>query len=248
MTDHPTPTTQERVAAFAAALARLDQATATLLDVSDRMQPGHESDATVLPGWTLGHLLTHLSRNADAVRNLAVWAISGVETPMYPSGEARDEAIEAGAGRSRGELLEDLRTTASDLRAELGAMPSSALTATVRLRSGRPMSGHSLPYFRTQEVYIHLIDLGLGFGPLDWPHEFVTTALTRISRNRADAGDVPVAALRSDVDGTEWETGPPEGVTIVGPPPLLLEWLCGRGTAEGLSTVAGEPAPAPVPW
>jgi maleylpyruvate isomerase len=241
-------TVDDREAHFEASLAQLDEATAIMLTVASRMPPGPQMEPTTLPGWTVGHLVTHLARNADAVRNLTVWAISGVETPMYPSQEARDAGIQDGADRDRDELLEDLSTAAADLRSELAAMPPSALTATVRLRDGRPLPGRSLPYFRMQELYIHLIDLGLGFEPTDWPDDFVRTALTRISRNRADAGDLATAALRSEVDGYEWETGPADGVTIVGSPPLLLEWLCGRGTAQGLSTVAGDPAPAPVPW
>lgn len=249
MTDHPaTESPEQRAEAFRESLNHLDQATATLLDVADRTGPDEQSQPTSLPGWTLGHLLTHLARNADAVRNLAVWASSGVETPMYPSGEARDEAIEAGADRSRAELLDDLRTTASDLRAELGAMPPSALTATIRLRSGRPISGHSLPYFRTQEVYIHLIDLGLGYEPSDWPDDFVLTALGRVSRGRAKADQLPAAAVRSAVDGSEWVCGSADGPTIVGHPARLLEWLVGRGNMTSLSTVSGEAVPAPVPW
>jgi maleylpyruvate isomerase len=249
MTDHPaTETPEQRSEAFSASLHQLDQATATLLEVSDRMRPDEQSQPTTLPGWTLGHLLTHLARNADAVRNLAVWASSGVETPMYPSGQARDEAIEAGADRSRGELLDDLRSTANDLRVELGSMPPSALTATVRLRSGRPLSGRSLPYFRTQEVYIHLIDLGLGYGPTDWPDDFVLTALGRISRGRAKADRLPASAVRSSVDGSEWVCGSADGPTIVGQPARLLEWLVGRGDMASLSTVSGEAVPSPIDW
>jgi maleylpyruvate isomerase len=248
MTASRTPATSaEQVAAFNESLAQLNLATETLLEVAARMRPGQENDATVLPGWTLGHLLTHLARNADAVRNLTVWASSGVETPMYPSQQSRDEEIQAGAARGRDELLDDLSTSAADLQTDLGAMPPSALSTNVRLRNGRELPGRSLPYLRTQELYIHLIDLGLGYTPADWPEDFVATALRRVSRNRADADDLPVGTLKSEVDGTEWRVGA-GGLTIVGSPAALLEWLTGRGDTTQLTTASGEPVPAPVAW
>ena len=46
-------------------------------------------------------MLTHLARNADGLRNLLIWARTGVVTPQYPSFEVRNEEIEAGAGRRR---------------------------------------------------------------------------------------------------------------------------------------------------
>ena len=45
---------------------------------------------SLLPGWTRGHVVTHLARNADALRNLLTWARTGIPTPMYPSRQARD--------------------------------------------------------------------------------------------------------------------------------------------------------------
>ena len=46
--------------------------------------------------WTRAHLLTHFARNADSLGNLLAWAETGVEQPMYGSGMARDDDIEAG--------------------------------------------------------------------------------------------------------------------------------------------------------
>ena len=38
--------------------------------------------------------------NADSLINLLTWARTGVETPAYGPGDARERAIEAGASRS----------------------------------------------------------------------------------------------------------------------------------------------------
>src|SRR5256885_15091039 len=61
-------------------------------------------EPSLLPGWTRGHVLTHVARNGDGLGNLLRWARTGTETPMYASREARRADIEAGAGRSAAEI------------------------------------------------------------------------------------------------------------------------------------------------
>ncbi|CAB4879711.1 unannotated protein [freshwater metagenome] len=50
-----------------------------------------------LPGWTRGHLVAHLSANADAIGNLVHWAATGEPTPMYASQGQRNGEINAGS-------------------------------------------------------------------------------------------------------------------------------------------------------
>ena len=64
-----------------------------------------------LPGWTRGHVLTHLSRNADALVNLLTWARTGVPIPMYSSSDQRNSDIEAGSRRGLGAQLDDVADT-----------------------------------------------------------------------------------------------------------------------------------------
>src|ERR687888_67400 len=80
-----------------------------LEDELGRLPPDALAQNSILPGWTRGHVVTHLARNADALRNLLYWARTGERTPMYPSYEARNSAIEMGAGRPLPEQLEDLQ-------------------------------------------------------------------------------------------------------------------------------------------
>jgi maleylpyruvate isomerase len=54
------------------------------------------SKPTKCEGWTRAHVIAHLARGADAVTNLATWAVTGQETPAYASREKRDAEIEAG--------------------------------------------------------------------------------------------------------------------------------------------------------
>src|SRR5687767_13766241 len=52
---------------------------------------------SLLPGWTRCHIVSHIGYNARAIARLVEWAATGIETPMYPSPEARDHEIAFGA-------------------------------------------------------------------------------------------------------------------------------------------------------
>src|SRR5215211_3296162 len=78
---------------------------------------------SLLPGWSRGHVVAHLCRNADAVTNLVAWAATGQERPMYTSQAARDAAIEAGAGRPLAEQLADAEESAERFLAAARDLP-----------------------------------------------------------------------------------------------------------------------------
>ena len=108
-----------------------------LLATADALTDSEAAAPSRLPGWTRGHILTHLARNADGFRNLLTWARTGTETPMYPSEEARDRSIEAGAGRSAAELAADVRASAAALAGAAEGLPAEAWDATVSRRGDR---------------------------------------------------------------------------------------------------------------
>src|SRR5829696_3975021 len=67
---------------------------------------------SLLPNWSIGHVLTHLARNADSFVRLLSAAERGGIVEQYEGGAAgRAAAIEAGAGRPGDALVEDLRTS-----------------------------------------------------------------------------------------------------------------------------------------
>ena len=72
---------------------RVDESTGRLLAGTAAVTDAQAREPSLLPGWTRGHLLTHLARNADGLRNLLTWARTGVMTPQYHSAAARDEDI-----------------------------------------------------------------------------------------------------------------------------------------------------------
>ena len=62
----------------------------------------------------MGHVLTHIARNADGLRRMIEGARRGEQAMQYPGGMAqRNEEIDAGADRPAGALVEDVRATSS---------------------------------------------------------------------------------------------------------------------------------------
>src|SRR3954471_6247500 len=109
-------------------LTDVDRATDNLLRAAADLDPAVVSAPSALPGWTTGHVLTHVARNADAYTNLLTWARTGVETPAYASPSARVEGIDAGAGRPLAEQIADLRAAHERFADAGAAMPAEAWT------------------------------------------------------------------------------------------------------------------------
>jgi uncharacterized protein (TIGR03083 family) len=87
---------------------RIQEATGRLAATAAALTDGQARESSLLPGWSRGHVLTHVARNADGLRNLLIWARTGVETLQYSSRGAREAAIEEGAGRAAAELAAGL--------------------------------------------------------------------------------------------------------------------------------------------
>src|SRR6516225_10421530 len=117
-------------------LDRLAAATDRLLATATALSDAQAREPSLLPGWTRGHVLSHIARNADGLRNLLIWARTGTETPMYASAESRSADIEAGAGRPAAALAADVGESAAAFAAEAAAMPDDAWTVQVRALRG----------------------------------------------------------------------------------------------------------------
>lgn len=107
-------------------IGMIDDATSRLLVTAGSLGDGAIAEPSLLPGWSRGHVLAHLARNADALRNLLIWARTGVVTPGYRSQQAREDDIEAGAGRPAAEQLADIARSAEAFAAEARSVPAGA--------------------------------------------------------------------------------------------------------------------------
>jgi maleylpyruvate isomerase len=216
---------EQDLAALAAATDRLMQGLQGLDDAGARA-------ASLLPGWTVGHVLTHLARNADGMVHLVDWAATGEPSPMYASPEARAADIEAGAGRAAAELVADVRGSAGRLADALERFHSfddAQLGRLVLFGAPRPgaepdVPAYAVPSARIREVEIHHVDLGLpSYTPLDWPDEFVERTLLAIH------------AARGPVD-------------VLGHPAEVLAWRIGRGAGPSVRLRDGSLPGDPPPW
>ena len=227
--------------------ARIDAATRRLAATAAGLTDAQAREPSRLPGWSRGHVLTHLARNADGLRNLLIWARTGVETPQYPSREAREAGIAAGAGRAAAVLAEDVEQSAAAFAAEAATLPAGAWEAPVRGMNGPEHPAWFTLVRRLGEVEIHHVDLGAGYAPPDWPAPFVGDQLERAAWLFAGRDDVPACVIEVAGTGQRFELGPASAgratgaVTVAGPGCWVLAWLTGRDAGTALS-VSGGPA------
>lgn len=206
----------------------------TVMELDDLRGPSR------LPGWTRGHVVTHLARNADGLSRLLTWARTGIETPMYPSVQARDADIQAGAGRPQPEQLDDLRHTGALFAAAAQELSAKHWEATVGTRNG-PLPASSVPWARVRELWLHVVDLDAGV-EIDRLPEDIAVALV------CDLANWMHTRVSTRIDlqvcGREPVTfGPGTGVAVPvsGPVQQLAGWLTGRSHGVRLTAPDGLP-------
>jgi maleylpyruvate isomerase len=234
-------------------MARIGEATDRLLASAAALSDADVRERSLLPGWTRGHVLTHVARNGDGLGNLLRWARTGVKTPMYASREARRADIEAGAGRPAADLAADVQASAIAFAAGAASLADEAWAARVQMLAGPPMPARGALDWRLREVEIHHVDLGTGYRPGDWPAEFVAGNLPEVAASFAGREDAPSCLLQPD--GGDFgllrigPVGPEQAATprmfVNGPPVTLLAWLIGRDDGSGLR-VSGDAAVLPA--
>ncbi|MDQ3617021.1 MAG: maleylpyruvate isomerase family mycothiol-dependent enzyme [Actinomycetota bacterium] len=203
----------------------------TVLDETDVRAP------SLLPGWSRGHVVTHVARNADGLRNLMVWARTGAEHPQYASWEQRNLDIEAGAGRSVAVLVEDSCSSAGRFADEVENLSGDAWDFPVRtLSSTNPFPARDVLPARRIEVEVHHADLGGAYSSADWPRDFTEMMIARVQRDRSDAQPMVVTSTDS---AASWTFGSGHGPEIRGATADLAWWLIGRGEGSGLMSSSG---------
>ncbi|MEU8823915.1 maleylpyruvate isomerase family mycothiol-dependent enzyme [Streptomyces sp. NPDC048636] len=234
---------------YASDAAAVTEATNRLLTAVARLDDTALTEPSALPGWTRGHVLAHLARNADALVNLLTGARTGEEIPMYRDDKARDAEIARDAARPLPAHLDDLRTAAARFDTAVAALPVEHRSREVTLRGGVREPAAGLPPRRLAEVELHHVDLAIGYTVADLPAESVERQLDVLTSTRL-AGHPAIPPLRLTVPGADSarHTGraaaPDETpLTVSGSPAALLGWLTGRTDGADLFWAGG---PAPV--
>ncbi|MFE9217921.1 maleylpyruvate isomerase family mycothiol-dependent enzyme [Streptomyces lavendulae] len=218
-------------------LRSVREATDRLLNAVAKLDNAALAEESHLPGWTRGHILAHLARNADALVNV----FEG--RPMYESGAARDADIERDAGRSLEEHLTDLRDSGARFLAT--TEPAQDWSRTVELRNGVTDLASNVPFRRLVEVELHHVDLNIGYELTDLSEEFTDREIAFLADRWSGRPDAPPVTLEGG-PGQVWHTGGTEGtpVTLSGPTAELLGWLAGRGLQGAhLAVEAGDGLP-----
>jgi maleylpyruvate isomerase len=194
--------TSQAIALCAQAHQRLLQQISGLTDEQVR-QPSR------LPDWTVGHVLTHLARNAEGHALRLEGALLGEEVARYPGGGVqRDKDSEEGAGRSAAALIEDVALTNARIeevwqRSEEAGWPNTQLFGADRW----PITAS--PSRRLREVEIHHVDLGLGYEASSWSDEYAAWELSMCLKD-----------LPSRLDGAQTRK--------------VVLWLTGRTSPAGI--------------
>ncbi|MCG5451146.1 MULTISPECIES: maleylpyruvate isomerase family mycothiol-dependent enzyme [Micromonospora] len=229
-------------------MGEVDAATSRLLRSAASLDTADLAAASLLPGWTRGHVLAHVARNADGFVNLLTAARTGAALPMYASLDARTADIEAGSDRPPAAHLDDLRRTADLFSEAVAAMPADAWAATVQARRG-PWPAALLVWGRLREIEVHHLDLAVDYRAADWSETFAHRLLREAASHHATGPTPPSMVLR--LDGSEHEVVIGERVdapVVAGTAPDLAAWLIGRADGALLSVIPDGPLPTPPEW
>jgi maleylpyruvate isomerase len=226
-------------------LKELSEATGNLVEGIGPLTDADARAPSLLPGWTRGHVLTHLARNADGGTRLLGWARTGIPSYEYESVAARAEAIEAGSSRRAVVLLADVSAASAGFAEAAAVMPQDAWQHPVTWTTGQQTPAEHVVQSRLAEVLIHHVDLDLGFGPGGWPPWFVREMLEVAVSSMNERGLAPLPArLHASDTGHVYQLGGDAGaVQISGTEADLLAWALGR--TDGASLSRDKPGPLP---
>jgi maleylpyruvate isomerase len=200
-------------------------ATDALLTTARSLAPDSVALPSLCSGWTRGHILTHIARNADGIGNLVTWATTSARTPMYASAESREADIEAGSTRTLAELVADVESSAAHLAGRLASLRPEHDTVTLRLRNGRELTASQIPALRLRELVFHHVDLDAGFGFADIDPQLQAGYLAGAVGALEDNPDAPSLDLVT-ADGDRYHVGAADRPQVVsGTRAQLLTWL-----------------------
>lgn len=183
-------------------------------------------------GWSRGHVLAHIARNADALARVCDVALTGAPGTMYDTPESRDADIAAGARRSADEHAADIRDSAARLADRLSALrPEHAEVHVERTPGGVAIPVGMVPFMRLRELVFHHVDLDAAYTFANAPAEVVDLFL-RDAANRLSKEDAPPSLRITTTEGDAYTVG--DGATSVsGTRAAVLAWLA-RGHTDGV--------------
>lgn len=212
--------TEGATRAHRALLSRLDPADDAGLCDDDIGKPSR------LAGWTVGHVLAHITLNAESF--IRIFESSDRANPVrqYPGGTAqRNDQIERNAALGAREHILRLAGTIEKLE-EVWSSTPAAWDTWAEMGSGAVVSVGDLPLRRWREVEVHMGDLGLSSlgcdGPECWSEAYVRRDVQVMSMQWTARGSMGLNSLPAAVARLEdrWR----------------LAWLLGRYDIDGVTS------------
>lgn len=222
-------------------------ATQRLVRAVDALTEDDLAADSELPGWTRAHLVAHLTLNAEALEAVMRGFEDDEQVPMYSSAAARNEHISELADSTPAQLRERFLGSVTLFNSALTAVPAGNWTGRFSKLAGteQTIPRSELWRLRLLEVEIHHADLAIGYGPSDWPEDFLDAVFNAVVEDRE--GGPPMMLRTPDGDVPVTAGGHREGTpTIWGTRADLTWWLLGRGGGRHLQ--AEGPLPELEPW
>jgi maleylpyruvate isomerase len=229
-------------------LVAVRRASAALHEIVDNLDDTAMHGSSRLEGWSRGHVVSHLARNADGLCNLLGWARTGIERPMYASHADREADIEEGSHRLAQVQHEDLRAADERFMQAADALSGADWDAEVTGRQGKPLPVSLVPWMRLTEVLVHQVDLNLGMdfdGVVEMAGEQAEPLVDYVVTRFSYRGEIPAMRLAIELpsgDERTWTVGRgDEPREIRGPAAPALAWLTGRNANNGGALVGDTP-------
>ena len=180
---------------------------------------------SLLPEWTVGHVLAHIAHQGDSISRLFRAAELGEMVDQYEGGfAARVAAIERDASLSADEHVTGVRRSIYALEGAI-ASAREGWYGSARMVSGIEVPVTDLPLRRWREVEVHMGDLGLAelqcVGPDSWSLDYVRHDLSVMTMQWKSRGSMGLTDLPSQIRTQS--------------PTVRLGWLMGRVTIDGLA-------------
>lgn len=190
---------------------------------------------SLLPGWSIAHVIAHVALNAEAFGRVADELRAGRSGFMYPGGMAgRTADIDALASAPATEILARLR--AGDERF-LETWADPAPSGTCATADGLPtFPADTVILRRLREVEVHGLDTGLPqLDTSTWSSAYVDADLPTQWETVVRRTEQPVTIV--DELGVAWSAGSGDAVTARLTRREILAWVLDRGVVVGLPTL-----------
>jgi maleylpyruvate isomerase len=202
---------------------------------------------SALPGWTRKHLVAHVAGNAEALLNLAHWAATGEETPMYTSPGQRNADIEAGAQRPAEVLRSWVERSAVRLAQTLAGFDAAQWQRPVRTVQGRTVPASEIPWLRAREVMVHAVDLDGVIDFSDLPMDFLVALIDDVVAKRSSSNGPALKVIAEPGEERWLVTAAGTPTELRGSIPQIAAYLTGR-SETGIAASDASAVPVLPRW